>query len=678
MHPLSVPSSLPYSLPPFAEVDDTAYLSAFEYAMDEHRREIDALVAQDGPVTFQNTIVALEESGAALRRVSTVFWSLISAHASEGMRAVETDIASKLSAHRDTIAMNGDLFKRIESLYQNAPELNPESQRLLERYREDYRRAGANLSKADQEKLRVINARLAELSTAFGQNLQADANEGVIWVDDVKDLGGLSADAVSAASVAAESRGKAGSYAIPLVSPTLQPALASLENRALRERLFKASNSRGRRGNANDNRALIREMVALRAERATLLGFETHAEYVLADSTAQTPAAVEALLRKVMSPALKNAEAEANELRAFMSEQGVDHALEPWDWDYYASKLRARDHQFDAARMRPYLLLDNVLTKGLFFMAEKLYGLRFEERTDLPLYHEDVRIFEAFEENGEPLGLFIFDPFARESKKGGAWMNSYVRPSTLDGAKPVVANHLNIARPSDGEPALMTFREVNTAFHEFGHALHGLLSNVTYPRFAGTAVPRDFVEFPSQVHEMWATWPEVLENYARHYETGEKIPKELLDGFLGTQSFNQGYDTSEYLKASWVDFKWHMLSGEESQIEDVYGFERAALEEVGAQSALVPPRYHSTYFAHIFAGGYSAGYYSYFWSEVLDADAVEWFEANGGLNRKSGDWFREKLLSRGGAEDAMTLYRAFRGSDPSTEPLLRRRGLSQD
>lgn len=675
MNPLLQPSPLPYALPPFQEIDDSTYLASFETAMQLHREELEAIVSNDAPPTFENTIVALEQSGAALRRVSTVYWSLISAHSSEAMREVETEIAAKLSAHRDAMMMNDRLFGRIETLHSANLTLDPESQRLLERYHEDYRRAGAALGKKEKEQLGKINQRLAELLSTFSQNLQSEANASVIWVDREEELRGLSPVEIESARLAAESRGRDSGFGLPLLSPTLQPGLASLEDRSLRERLFKTSTARGRRGNAYDNRPLIQEMVSLRAERAALLGYRTHAEYVLADATAKTPDAVEGLLRKVIPPAIENAKREADAIRDFMKSEGVEHELEPWDWDFFAAKLRAKEHRFDASLMRPYLLLDNVLTKGLFFMAEKLYGLRFGEREDLPTYHSDVRVFEVFEEDESRLGLFLFDPFARESKKGGAWMNSYVRPSALEGTKPVVANHLNIPRPPDGEPALMTFREVNTAFHEFGHALHGLLSDVKYPRFAGTAVPRDFVEFPSQVHEMWATWTDVIENYACHYETGEKMPPELLDAFLKTQFFNQGYETSEYLKASWIDFKWHALKTSETSIDDIDAFERNALSEVGAESSLVPPRYHSTYFAHIFAGGYSAGYYSYFWSEVLDADAVEWFTERGGLNRESGDWFRKSLLSRGGAEDAMTLYRSFRGAEPLTEPLLRRRGL---
>ena len=676
MNPLSVPSELPYFLPPFDQIKDEHYEPAVDEAMLHHRAEIDSIVAQSEDPTFENTIVKLEQSGAALHRASTAFWSLVAAHGSEAMRASESSIASKLSAHRDAIRMNRGLFERIDAVYQSGPKLGTEEQRLLERYRDDFVRAGASLSEPEQETLSRLNQRLAELSTQFGQNLLRDVNESVIWVDTIDELAGLSDAAKASAKLAAETRGKPDQYAIPLVSPTLQPSLASLEHRELRERIFKTSASRGRRDNDNDNRALIREMVSLRAERAELLGYKNHAAYVLADSTAKSPEAVEELLRKVMPPAIENAKKEADKLTEFMKSLGVTHRLEPWDWDFYATKLRAREHQFDMNEMRPYLLLDNVLRRGLFFMAEHLYGLRFVERPDLPTYHEDVQIFEVLEESGDQLALFIFDPFARESKQGGAWMNSYVDGCALDGTRPVVGNHLNVARPPEGKPALMTFREVTTAFHEFGHALHGIFSAVRFPRFAGTSVPRDFVEFPSQVHEMWATWPEVIANYARHYETNEPLPESLLKTFLKTQSFNQGYDTSEYLKASWVDYSWHCLSVDNSAVDDVYEFENQALAAIGADFEMVPPRYHSSYFAHVFAGGYSAGYYSYFWSEVLDADAVEWFTDNGGLNRQSGDHFRKTVLSRGGAEDPMTLYENFRGSAPSASHLMVRRGLT--
>ncbi|GAA5041989.1 peptidyl-dipeptidase Dcp [Thermocatellispora tengchongensis] len=661
-NPFFEPSPLPYNLPPFAEIREEHYLPAFERGMADQLAEVAAIAADPEPPTFDNTIGALERSGRILERVSTVFFTQVSSNSTPGVRELQKEITPRLAKHADAIHLDQGLFARIEALYAAKDELPADEAWLLERYHTDFVRAGAKLGPREKEELVRLNEELSELSTAFEQNLLADTNAAAVVVDDPAELDGVS---VEAAAETARARGLDGKYVLTLVLPTGQPPLASLTNRALRERLHKASVGRG----AESNAEVVVRMARLRARRAKLLGYPTHAAYVVADQTAPSTAAVTDMLAKLVPPAVANAHREAEELRA---EAGFD--LEPWDWAFYAEKVRKARFDLDGAAMRPYFELDRVLRDGVFHAAGKLYGLSFTERPDLRGYHDDVRVFEVFEEDGSPLGLFLADFYARESKRGGAWMSSLVKQSALLGERPVVTTNLNIVKPPAGEPTLMTFDEVNTLFHEFGHALHGLFSDVRFPRFSGTSVPRDFVEYPSQVNEMWAVWPEVLANYARHHETGEPMPQEMVDRMLEAERFNQGYATVEYLAASLLDWAWHTIDAD-TDPGDAVSFERAALAEAGVDLPLVPPRYGSTYFAHIWAVGYSAGYYSYIWSEVLDADSVEWFKENGGLKRENGDHFRRTLLSRGGSVDPMTAFRAFRGRDPELTPLLARRGL---
>ncbi|MGH8823705.1 MAG: M3 family metallopeptidase, partial [Jiangellaceae bacterium] len=550
--------------------------------------------------------------------------------------------------------------------------LDPESLWLLERYHTDFVRAGARLTPADQDRLRALNEELSTLAARFQQQLLADTNASAVVVEDAGALDGLSKDTVAAAAEAAHARGLDGSHVLSLVLPTDQPALASLTDRALRERVFRASVNRGRNGNAHDTSAVLLRMAALRAERARLLGYTDHAAYVVADETARTTDAVSSMLERLTPAAVANVRAEADDLQAVLGD-GV--RLRAWDWAYCAEQVRRERYDIDAARIRPYLELERVLRDGVFAAAGALYGLQFTERHDLPRFHVDVRVFEVSEEDGSPLGLYLADFYARESKRGGAWMNSFVEQSELLGTHPVVVNTFNITRPADGEPTLLTFDDVRTMFHEFSHALHGLFSSVRYPRFSGTNVPSDFVEYPSQVNEMWALWPEVIARYAVHHRTGEPMPQDLVDRILAARRFNQGFVTTEYLAAALLDQAWHRLEADDEP-GNVEAFETAALEKAGVALDTVPPRYRSTYFAHIFAGGYSAGYYSYIWSEVLDADTVEWFVENGGLHRENGDRFRRELLSKGGSVDPMTAFRTFRGRDPRIEPLLERRGLA--
>ncbi|MEU8174615.1 M3 family metallopeptidase [Microbispora hainanensis] len=654
-NPFLSPSALPYALPPFQEIREEHYAPAFEQGMAEQIAEVEAIAENPEPPTFENTIEALERSGALLERVSAVFFNQASSDATPGVQEIQKDVTPKLSKHADAIHLNARLFARIQAV-----EPADEEQRwLLKRYVTDFTRAGATLGPQDQARLREINERLSALGTTFEQNLLADTNERAVVVEDVTELDGLSQDAIQALADQARERGLDGKYLITLVLPTGQPALAELTNRSLRERIHRASVGRGAA-----NAELIKEMAVLRRERARLLGYENHAEYVLADQTAGTTRAVTEMLDRLVPPAVANARKEQADL-----EEIAGHPIQPWDWAFYSEKVRKARYDIDSRRMRPYFELNTVLEKGVFNAASRLYGVTFHERSDLYGYHPDVRVFEVRNEDGSPLGLFLGDFHARATKRGGAWMNSLVRQSGLEGTRPVVVNNLNIVK---GEPTLMTFDEVNTMFHEFGHALHGLFSDVRHPRFSGTAVPRDFVEYPSQVNEMWATHPEILAEYARHHETGEPMPQDLVDRMLETQKFNQGFATLEYLAATLLDWAWHTAYDGE---EDVEEFERRALREAGVDLPAVPPRYRSTYFAHIWAGGYSAGYYSYIWSEVLDADTVEWFNENGGLRRENGDTFRRALLSRGGSVDSMSAFRDFRGRDPEITPLLDRRGL---
>ena len=678
-NPFFAESSLPHQLPPFDRIDDAHYAPAFERGMADQIAEIEAIAGASEPPTFENTIVALERSGQLLNRVAATFFALSSADTNDAINAIRGEMAPRLAAHTDRMLLDAGLFARVESLYEQRADigLDDESRRLVEEYYVDFVRAGARLSDAEKERMQAINARLAALSSRFTQNVLDEVNASAVLVESRDELAGLSEGQVAAAVAAAEARDLEGRYVIPLLNTSGQPALASLEDRGLRERIMRTSLARGSQGGEYDNRGVITEMARLRAERAAMLGYPNHAAYILERQTARTVDAVNERLASLAPPAVANAEREAADLQAMAAAEGADLELAAWDWSYYTEKVRAERYAFDASQLRPYFEMDNVLENGVFFAATRLYGLTFEERPELPVYHPDVRVWEVFDAGGEPLGLFIGDFYARPSKRGGAWMNAYVSQSHLLETTPVVGNHLNVPKPPEGEPTLLTFDEVTTMFHEFGHALHGFFSDVRYPYFAGTSVPRDFVEYPSQVNEMWATWPEVLRNYAVHNETGEPMPADLLDRVLATQQFNQGFATTEYLAASLLDMAWHQLTADEvPDAAGVEAFEAAALEAAGVALATVPPRYRSTYFSHIWSSGYSAGYYSYIWAEVLDADSVEWFKENGGLLRENGDHFRSTLLSKGGSIEALDLYRAFRGAEPDIGPLLVRRGLN--
>ena len=676
-NPFAKLSSLPFHYPAFDQIKDTHFMPAYAAGMREQLREIDAIANNVRPATFDNTIVAMERSGQLLSRVSTTFSNLQGANTNDQLDEIDRAMSPKLAAHHDTIFLNKKLFLRVKALVDKRARLglDAESNYLLDRYNKDFVRAGARLSAQDKTKLKAFNAEIATLQTTFTQNVLKEINASALIVESRVELAGLSEAAIDAAATEAKKRGLDGKFVIALGNTTGQAPLAVLTNRAVRERLMAASQARGSHGGEFDNRAVVLRLATLRAERASLLGYPNYAAYSLADQTAKTPTAVNVLLAELAKPAVSNARKEAGDIQQVIDADKGGFQAGAADWDYYSDKVRAAKYNFDANQLKPYFELNSVLTNGVFFAAGKLYGLSFKERHDLPVYDPDVRVFDVFDADGKQLAIFMADMYARSNKQGGAWMNEYVSQSALMGTHSVVANHLNIPKPPAGEPTLLTYDEVKTAFHEFGHALHGMFSNVKYPRFSGTSVPRDFVEYPSQVNEMWAVWPEVLANYAKHYQTGAPMPKELLDKVLAAKKFNQGFMTTEYLAAALLDLRWHQLTPAQVPT-DVLAFEAGALKDAGVDFAPVPPRYRTTYFSHSFSGGYSAGYYAYLWSEKLDADTVEWFKESGGLLRKNGDYFRQMLLSRGGTMDAMEMFRNFRGRDARIAPLLERRGLT--
>jgi len=672
-NPFAQRSTLDYELPPFALIKEEHYLPAFYEGCTQQLAEVQAILDTPGAATFENTIVALEKSGQMLTRMLLVFFNKSSSDTSDSLDEIRQEIAPKLAAHQDAINLNPDLYARIKALYDNRESLglNTEDAWLLERYYKDLIHAGAHLSESERERLKKLNEELSKLETQFSKNVLAETNDLAVLVENIQELDGLSENEIASAAAAAKERGHEGKWLIGMVNFTGNPVLDSLENRELRKRIMQDSLLKANRANENDNKPVILNVVKLRAERAKLFGKNTHAEHVIAVQTAEHPDNVHAMLRKIAPAAVRNAKVEAEDLK-----KAAGSEIESWDWGFYTEKVRLEKYNIDTSKMRPYFELESVLKNGIFFAANKLFGITFNERPDLVTYHPDARAFEVFNEDGSKLGLFIGDFYTRDSKRGGAWMNSLVRQNFLFNQLPVVVNNLNIPKPPAGKPTLLTFSETTTLFHEFGHALHGLLSQVKYPRVSGTSVQRDFVEFPSQVNEMWILWPEVVENYARHYETGEKLPQEWIDNLDAASTFNEGHATTSYLAAAILDLAWHSLTTEEAaKVSDVEAFEAQAIKDYGLDFAPVPTRYRSTYFSHIFAGGYSAGYYGYIWSEVLDADTVDWFKENGGLQRKNGEHFRNTLLGRGGSIDSMQMFRNFRGRDSKIEPLLKRRGL---
>jgi len=676
-NPFATPSQLAFHAPAFDKIRLEHYQPAFMVGMKQQLAEMEAIAAQADAPTFDNTIVAIEKSGALLTRVRNVFSNMTSAEKTKDLQNIETELAPLQAAHSDNILLNRGLFARVEKLYESRDslELNEEQREVLKQHYESFVRAGAKLDETQQARIRSLNEQLSKLETKFEENLLAVTEERSVFIDKVSELDGMSDADIAAASEGAKARGKEGKYLLEITNTTRVPILSSLNNRETRRRIWEASADRGLgRDGGIDNRPLILEIAQLRAERAELLGFANHAAFKLQNQMAEEPAAARKMLVDLIPGVLAKVKEEAGDLEAMIKESGARHELAPWDWEYYTEKVRKARFEVDEAAVKPYFELDNVLKNGVFFAMNKLYGIEFRERTDLPVYHPDVRIFDVFDKDGTHFAIYYADFFKRDTKRGGAWMSSYVDQSHLLHELPVIVNVLNIPKPATGEPALISFDNVTTMFHEMGHALHGMFSNVTYPSVSGTATPRDFVEFPSTFEEDWAIQPAVLSNYAKHYKTGEPIPKELLDKVIRASKFNQGFDTMEYLAAALLDLEWHTLTSEEIPT-DVEKFEAAAMKKFGIDYAPVPPRYRTAYFAHIWSGGYSSSYYAYLWSEVLAADAFAYMQAHGGLTRENGQLFRDTILSVGGSREPMDAYKAFRGSEPTVDALLKRRGL---
>lgn len=680
-NPFGTPSDLPFGLPDYRAIRTEHYLPAIKAGLAEQLAEIDRIATDTSAPTVENYLEAWQRSGQLAYRAVLAFYNQASADSTPELDAIEEELAPLLAAHHDAIylderlyARGGDLASRVE---RGEITLEPDQEWLMHTIRTDFVRAGVRLGEAEKERLRALNAEISSLEAQFGRVLLAEQNASAVFVEDAAQLAGLSEDAVAAARQSAADRGHESGYLLELQLPTQQEALAALTDRALRRRLFEASVTRGGRGGEHDTRAIVLRLAALRAEHAELLGFEHHADYVAQDATAKTAVAVKEMLDRLAPAAAANARRDAAVLQAALEADLPGEALQPWDWEFYSERVRRERYELDDALLRPYLELDRVLHDGVFAAAHRLYGVSFTERADLSGYHPDVRTFEVTEEDGTPLGLFLADFFTRASKRGGAWMNNLVDQSHLLGLPPVVVNNLNIPKPPAGQPALLAWDEVITMFHEFGHALHGLFSDVRYPSQSGTEVPRDFVEYPSQVNEMWAWDPQILASYAVHHATGEPMPAEWVERKLASRLWGEGQRTTEYLAAAILDQAWHRLAPGDvpTDVAEVEAFEKAALEDAGIALELVPPRYRTTYFNHAFGGGYSAAYYSYIWSEVLDADTVEWFGENGGLDRGAGERFRRTLLGRGGSIDPMRSFGELRGREPRIEPLLVRRGL---
>jgi len=675
-NPLLSASTLPFQAPPFDKIKDADYLPAFEEGMKQHLAEIRKIADNAEPATFANTIEAMERSGETLNRVQRIFFGLVQADTNDERQKIQEAVAPKMAAHQDEISLDPKLFARIKAIYDQRDTLNlePEQKRLVERDYEEFVRSGAQLSDADKATLRKLNVEETTLATQFHTKLVAATAAGAVVVDDKAKLDGLSEGDIASAAQDATARKLDGKYLLALQNTTQQPVLASLKDRELRTQVMAASQSRAEKGDANDTRQTIQRLAQLRAQKAKLLGFESYAAYSLGDQMAKTPAAALKLLTDTVPAATAKARSEVAEMQKVIDAQKGGFKLAASDWDFYAEQVRKAKYDLDESQIKPYFELDNVLKNGVFYAATELYGITFKERTDIPTYNPDMKVYEVFDQDGTSMALFYTDYYKRDSKSGGAWMDVFVEQDGLTGAKPVVYNVCNFTKPAPGQPALLSFDDVTTMFHEFGHALHGMFSKVKYPSIAGTATSRDFVEFPSQFNEHWASDPKVFAHYAKHYQTGAAMPAELVEKIKKARTFNQGYATTEYLSAALLDLAWHTQPAD-APLQDVDKFEADALKKFKVDVAEVPPRYRTTYFDHIWGGGYSAGYYAYFWSEVLDDDAFEWFKENGGLSRKNGDVFRAKILSRGNTVDLATLYRDFRGKDPSVEPLLENRGL---
>lgn len=671
-NPFMKKSKLQYEAPEFDKIKDEHFKPAFDFGLKQHDAEILKIANNPEAPTFENTLVALEKSGEILKRAMIVFSNLTSANTNPTLQALDEEYAPIFAAHSDKMYLNENLYKRIKAISENG--LDSESKRLLQYYKQNFEIAGANLSAVDKEKLKQINQELASLSTQYSNKLLEARKQGGVFFTDAKELDGLSADEIAAAASDAKNAGKPGQYLLALQNTTQQPLLQNLKNRATREKLFKASWTRAEKGDGNDTRETIEKLAKLRLRKAQILGKKSFAEWKLQDQMAKTPEAATNLMNQIATPAVETARREAKDIQDLIDQQNGGFKVEPWDWNFYAEQVRKAKFDLDESQIKPYFEITTVLEKGVFFAAEKFYGLTFKKRTDLPVYHPDVVTYEVFDHDGKSIAIYYLDFYTRDSKNGGAWMSNFVEQSYLLGTKPVIVNCYNYQKPAPGKPSLISFDDVSTIFHEFGHSIHGMFASQKYPSLSGTNVPRDFVEFPSQINEHWALDPVVLKNYALHYETRQPIPQALVDKIKKASTFNQGYMTTELVSAAELDMDWHTVTSE-NQLIPVLDFEKQSLAKHGFTLATVPPRYHTPYFAHIWGGGYSAGYYAYLWSETLDNDAWEWIKNNGGLTRENGDRFRKYILSVGNSVDLNQAFRDFTGHDPDIKPLLRSRGF---
>lgn len=671
-NPFMKKSKLQYEAPEFDKIKNEHFKPAFEFGLKQHDAEILKIANNSETATFENTIVALEKSGEVLKRAVTIFSNLTSANTNPTLQALDEEYAPIFAAHSDKMYLNENLYNRIKSITDSG--LDSESKRLLQFYKQNFEIAGANLSAADKEKLKQVNQEMASLSTQYSNKLLEARKEGGIIIDNVKELDGLSADEIAAAASDAKTAGKEGKYLLALQNTTQQPVLQNLTNRATREKVFKASWMRAEKGGNSDTRETIEKLAKLRLKKAQILGKKSFAEWKLQDQMAKNPDAAVKLMNQLATPAVETARREAKDIQDLIDQQKGGFKLEPWDWNFYAEQVRKAKFDLDENQIKPYFEITTVLEKGVFFAAEKFYGLTFKKRTDLPVYHPDVVTYEVFDHDGKSLAIYYLDFYTRDSKNGGAWMSNFVEQSYLLGTKPVIVNCYNYQKPAAGKPSLISYDDVTTIFHEFGHSIHGMFASQKYPSLSGTNVPRDFVEFPSQINEHWALDPVVLKNYAIHYETKQPIPQALVDKIKNAATFNQGYMTTELVSAAALDMDWHSVTNE-GQLLPVLNFEKQSLNNHGFNLSTVPPRYHTPYFAHIWGGGYSAGYYAYLWSETLDSDAWEWISKNGGLTRENGDRFRKHILSVGNSVDLNQAFRDFTGHDPDIKPLLRNRGF---
>jgi len=677
-NPFYAPSTLPFQAPPFDKIKDDDYQPAIEAGMAEQRKEIDAIANNPAPPTFENTMVAMEKSGQLLSRAGAAFFAVVSANTNPTLQKVRQAEAPKLAAHQDAIFLDAKLFQRVATIYKerHSLKLNAEQLRLVEHTYDEFVHAGANLTEADKTELKKLNEELATLSNTFSTKLLAATKDAAFVTTDKSALAGLSDAQISAAAEAAKGR-KVDGFVLPLQNTTQQPDLVTMTNRPTRQAIFEDSWGRAERGDANDTRDTIAKIAQLRAQKGKLLGFPNFAAWKIEDQMAKTPEAAMKFMDALVPAATGKAAVEAKDIQGVIDKQNGGFKVQPWDWEFYSEQVRKAKYDLDEEQVKPYFEMNNVLENGVFYAANLLYGITFKERKDLPVYAQGMRVFEVSNADGSPLALFYCDYFKRDNKQGGAWMTNYVDQTKLLGTKPVVVNVANFAQPAAGEPALLTSDDVRTMFHEFGHALHGMFSDTTYPSLSGTSTARDFVEFPSQFNEHWATYPEVFQHYAKHYKTGAPMPQELVEKIRKADTFNKGYDTTELLAAAQLDMKWHTLPASAPlQKPDV--FEKESLEQIHLWVSYVPPRYRSSYFAHIWGGGYAAGYYAYLWTQMLADDAYQWFDENGKLTRANGDRFRNMVLSRGNTEDLETLYEAWRGKKPTVEPMLKYRGLETE